>query len=907
MDEHHRKPLSVGHSVAGYSIVREIGRGGFGIVYEAVNPVTNDRVAIKQFYPQAIASWLEGTIVVKKSDDKELVDRILKRFEDEARLQFNFTHPNILKVRNFIRADNTGYLITEYIDGTSLADFLKPNGDVFPDQEAFRRTIEPVVDALGYVHARDVLHRDISPDNILIEQTGRPVLVDFGAAKLDLLRNPSVSSIVPYKEAYAPVEQQVPAAERPEGYYTDIYALAGTMYRAITGKPPARAIDRVLASKDPYVSSAEAARTQCSEAVYAAIDRGLALPAGNRPQSIAEFKQLLGWRTDSTHTLVQPQGSRPTKAVTVPKPTMPPAPESEFVGAEERASSGSDKRSNWKAYSYVALLVGGVAGGLWLSHSRDAQTLIALPQTSSETSLKGAPTPERTASATSAPKQTATPTPTPIQTSTPAPTPSQDSQAREGSIYQTALSCMRIAATSTCNIDYCLTPYRTNIGFENRYPELRSEYFKLQRNCSTPTPAPTASATPEPAQTATPTPLPVHTPMPIPTEDKQAREPSIYQTALSCMRSAASSTCNIDYCLTPYRSNIGFENRYPELRSEYFRLRQRCDTPSPTPTPLSTPTAGPTSTEDKQAREASIYQTALSCMRSAAASSCNIDYCLTPYRSNVGFENRYPDLRSEYFRLTQRCNTPTPTPSPSATAAQSSGSQAFEATLYQTALTCMDAEIRLSCNIDYCLQPYRTSIGFENRYPALRSEYFRLTTRCASATPTPSPTPVTPQPAPSPSPSYVTHENRDIDGGDLPGTLPHLRDVDQAACQAACNENAQCVGYSYGKWDKACYLKGGLPNLRIEPNSTAVIRSSQSQPRDNVGPQKIDATRRVLVGNRYSTSATATRQTCADLCLRETACLGYQYVSGACWRFDRIDSVDKSDSAQSGVKRQPAP
>jgi hypothetical protein len=240
---------------------------------------------------------------------------------------------------------------------------------------------------------------------------------------------------------------------------------------------------------------------------------------------------------------------------------------------------------------------------------------------------------------------------------------------------------------------------------------------------------------------------------------------------------------------------------------------------------------------------------------------------------------------------------------------QSSASQAYEAVLYQTALSCMSSEIGQTCNLDYCLQPYRTSIGVENRYPALRSEFFRLTQKCASATPTPSasPTVVPPRPSPSPSPSYVTRENRDVDGGDLPGTLPHLRDVDQTACQTACNNNAQCVGYSYGKWDKACYLKGSVPNLRIEPNSTTVIRSNQLQPRDNAGVQKVEPSRRVLVGNRYATSPSSTRQACAELCLRETACVGYQYSGGICARFDRIDSVDKDEAAQAGVKRQPPP
>src|ERR1700761_1770542 len=234
MDDH-RKPLAAGHFIAGYSIVRAIGHGGFGIVYEAINPYTKDRAAIKQFYPQAIASWRQDTIIVEREDDRRTAEKILKRFEDEAAVHSSFDHPNIVKVKNFIRENNTGYLITEFIDGKTLSDYLEQYSHTFPDGAMFRQMLEPISDAIGYVHQRGKLHRDISPDNILVDKSGRAVLVDFGAAKLDLRRNPSTSTIVPYKPDYAPIEQAEPSMERPDGYYTDIYARAGTMNRLVRG------------------------------------------------------------------------------------------------------------------------------------------------------------------------------------------------------------------------------------------------------------------------------------------------------------------------------------------------------------------------------------------------------------------------------------------------------------------------------------------------------------------------------------------------------------------------------------------------------------------------------------------------------------------------------------------------
>lgn len=328
MKEHSRKPLEVGHNVGGYGIVRVIGQGGFGIVYEAINGTTRERVAIKQFYPNAISTWQHGTIVVNREDDRALVAKVLRRFEDEAALQFNFAHPNILRVKNFIRADNTGYMITEYVDGGSLLDALKPHGSVFANQEAFRSVMEPILDALRYVHERRTLHRDISPDNIMVDSSGKAILVDFGAAKFDLRASSSMSSVVQFREDYAPIEQQFPSAERQEGYHTDIFAVAGTMYRVLSGKPPPRAVARALDSHDPYVSIAEVAKTRCSEAVYAAIDRGLAMAASARPATVTDFVELLGWgkklpKADQEGSVKPPKAFNVAKDVLALTPELP--------------------------------------------------------------------------------------------------------------------------------------------------------------------------------------------------------------------------------------------------------------------------------------------------------------------------------------------------------------------------------------------------------------------------------------------------------------------------------------------------------------------------------------------------------------------------------------------------------
>jgi serine/threonine protein kinase len=631
MEEHSRKPLSVGHVIGGYGIVRVIGQGGFGIVYEAVNAITRERVAIKQFYPNSIASWREGTIVVIREDDQEKVEKILKRFQDEATLQHNFNHPNILKVKNFIPADNTGYMISEYIDGKTLIESLKPYG-AFPSEEKFRHAMEPILSAVSYVHEKQILHRDISPDNIMIDSFGKTTLVDFGAAKLDLRQIPSTRSIVLYRDEYAPIEQRLRSNERLEGYYTDIFALAGTMYRVLAGEPPVNAFERSATSKDPYVPIARTSKVKCSKAVYDAIDRGLAMDEKARPATIEEFTELLGWRGDAKQQDSPPPPPPPT-------PPLPPPPP-----------------NRWKSYALVLLLIAGVIGVLYFLSNTDDQT-----------ASESAPSPP-----------------------------------------------------------------------------------------SLPTVPPTATATPTQSTPSPPSP-PIIRPVPPAPDPKIAQEPTLYQSALDCIRNSIS--CNPDACLTPYRSSIGFGDRYSSLRAEYDKIIQspRCSQPTSQPPIIAAPTIAP---------------------------------------------------------------RPTYVPPP---------------------------------------------------------------------------------------PTYVTYENRDVDGGDLPGALPHLRDVDQQACASACDTTTGCIGYSYGKWDRACYLKQSFPDLRFEPNSTAALQSGQLVPPSFSAARKIEKTSRTFAGNRYSTSPASSRVSCSVICEREEACLGYQFTGGACWRYDRIDFATKDPSAQSGVKRQPAP
>ena len=329
--------LAAGTEIAGYTLVRVVGQGGFGIVYEAVNPVTQARVAIKEFFPRQMVSRQGGTILLHSTREDEQFRAVLARFAETARLQFAFSHPHILKVLNYVAAGNTGFMITEYVDGISLEAYLAKTDGCFKDEADFRAEMEPLLGAVGYVHRKGHLHRDISPDNIMIRGPGDPVLIDFGSIKRSVALTDSEGSLIFVREAYSPREQQT--RSEAESFCTDLYALGGTIYRCLTGAPPVSAnvrADFVLNGKpDPYVPLAQATRVACSDRVYGAVDRSLRLVMDERPGSIEEFTEALGWTPDfgNTHVVSTETTLVVKPAITINQvqrkiapPTQEPAP-----------------------------------------------------------------------------------------------------------------------------------------------------------------------------------------------------------------------------------------------------------------------------------------------------------------------------------------------------------------------------------------------------------------------------------------------------------------------------------------------------------------------------------------------------------------------------------------------------
>jgi serine/threonine protein kinase len=274
--------------VGDYRIERVLGAGGFGVTYLADEIALARMVTIKEYFPSDIAARDGGIDAAPRSQDCAGDYRWgLDRFIEEAQTLAKFDHTNIVRVYRYFRANNTGYMVLHFEEGQSLKAWLKDLGRA-PRQKELDAILGPLLDALELIHKADFLHRDIAPDNIIIRKSGDPVLIDFGSARGEIASHTkTVSALV--KPGYSPYEQYAETT-RQQGPWTDIYALGGTLYHAITGKRPPDSPSRMV--KDEMVPARDAALSSYRAGFLRAIDKALALGVDARPQSIAT------WRND---------------------------------------------------------------------------------------------------------------------------------------------------------------------------------------------------------------------------------------------------------------------------------------------------------------------------------------------------------------------------------------------------------------------------------------------------------------------------------------------------------------------------------------------------------------------------------------------------------------------------------
>jgi serine/threonine protein kinase len=285
--------LPLGTFLAEFELTSVLGEGGFGIVYQAWDHSLERKVALKEYMPASLAARSgETQVQVKSERHRETFELGRKSFINEARLLAQFDHPSLVKVYRFWEANGTAYMVMPLYEGITLKDRLRELGGGPPDESWLMGLLGPLTEALGVIHAERCYHRDIAPDNvILLAGSGRPLLLDFGAARR-VIGDMTQALTVILKPGYAPIEQYAEAPHMKQGGWTDIYALAATIHFALVGKTPPPSVSRMMS--DTYQPLAELLAGQYSERFLRAIDRALIVKPEERTQGIAELRADLG-------------------------------------------------------------------------------------------------------------------------------------------------------------------------------------------------------------------------------------------------------------------------------------------------------------------------------------------------------------------------------------------------------------------------------------------------------------------------------------------------------------------------------------------------------------------------------------------------------------------------------------
>jgi serine/threonine protein kinase len=321
----YRNALPVGAALHEYRIEQVLGVGGFGMTYLARDTHLDKQVAIKEYLPSDLAMRAGDGTVHPANTEREADYRWgLERFLQEARTLAKFSHPHIVRVARYFEANATAYMVMEYEHGEPLKSMLAVSPHM--DEAALRRILDPILDGLAAVHATGFLHRDIKPDNIFIRSNGSPVLIDFGSAR-NALGGETRALTAVLTPGYAPLEQY--ATDGNQGPWTDLYALAGVLFQAASGKKPPDAVSRVRSDSLP--AALAELRGRYSAPFLDALAWALRLDEKGRPQSVAEWRAALSGAapapstpsSDETTRIVPPPAGDATLRVAPPPRRKP--------------------------------------------------------------------------------------------------------------------------------------------------------------------------------------------------------------------------------------------------------------------------------------------------------------------------------------------------------------------------------------------------------------------------------------------------------------------------------------------------------------------------------------------------------------------------------------------------------
>jgi serine/threonine protein kinase len=281
------QPLPEGYHLNGYTIERMLSCGGFSLVYLAQDEAGNP-VAIKEYLPSSLALRNEGDVLPAIPEDKLATFRYgMKCFFEEGRSLARLSHPNVVRVVNFFRANETVYLVMKYERGRTLQEHISIHKGAVREN-FIRRVITLALNGLREVHTSKLVHLDLKPANIYVRNDHTPVLLDFGAARQTLTEGQFKLNPM-YTPGYAPPEQY--RNRELLGPWSDLYSIGAAMYACVAGYPPPAADKRV--ERDLYVPAVSQFADRYSVHLLETIDWCLNLDHLRRPQSALALQKVL--------------------------------------------------------------------------------------------------------------------------------------------------------------------------------------------------------------------------------------------------------------------------------------------------------------------------------------------------------------------------------------------------------------------------------------------------------------------------------------------------------------------------------------------------------------------------------------------------------------------------------------
>lgn len=279
-----------------YIIKNVLGIGGFGITYNAYDVYNKNICAVKElFINDAVVRGEDGKTVVPHNNRTALFKHGIKRFMEEAEILHKLNGaPNVVRITDYFRENNTAYFVMDYVEGVTLGQFVARHGGTIDIQTA-SDIIYKIGRTLEFINTRyGIYHRDLSPENILIKDDREPILIDFGNAK-SYVRDSGKSLSVVLKPGFAPPEQYT---GKNQGPWTDVYSLAGIFYFIVSGKKIPQAPDRLAGVEYEPLHTVS---SECSKSLSDSIDRALDINFKNRIKSPGELVKAMYVPNNSTH------------------------------------------------------------------------------------------------------------------------------------------------------------------------------------------------------------------------------------------------------------------------------------------------------------------------------------------------------------------------------------------------------------------------------------------------------------------------------------------------------------------------------------------------------------------------------------------------------------------------------